>query len=82
MLGGAEPAYSRAGHGLGVDMTESPSLTVHDETPLEPGMVLCLEPNGHWPRAGWLCAEEEVVVTADGHELLSPVFPSELAALG
>lgn len=81
MLDGAEAAYSRVGHGLGVDVTESPSLTPHDSTPLVSGMVLCLEPNGSWRDAGWLCSEEEIVVTDDGYDLLSPVFDPELRVL-
>lgn len=78
LTGGEDSAYFRVGHGLGADMTESPSLTLHDHAPLEEGMVICLEPNRFFEDAGWLVAEEEVLVTADGCELLSPYFPREL----
>ncbi|MEO0831376.1 MAG: Xaa-Pro peptidase family protein, partial [Pseudomonadota bacterium] len=41
---GAEPGVGRLGHGLGVSLTEWPSLSADDETPLRAGMVLTLEP--------------------------------------
>jgi Xaa-Pro aminopeptidase len=74
-------SYSRVGHGLGLDMPEPPSLVVADDTPLEPGMVICLEPNCEFPGVGWLTVEEMVVVTADGCELLGPAFPQQLSTI-
>jgi Xaa-Pro aminopeptidase len=40
---GFEP-LDMCGHGIGMDIHEPPSLGVWDETVLEPGMVLCVEP--------------------------------------
>jgi Xaa-Pro aminopeptidase len=74
--------YARAGHGLGIDMPEPPSISPLDSTPLRAGEVICLEPNIQVEGVGWLTAEEEVVVTETGCELLSPPFPAELRVIG
>ncbi|MSU92211.1 M24 family metallopeptidase [Rhodobacteraceae bacterium 2CG4] len=79
---GAEPAGGRLGHGLGLALTEWPSLSALDETPLRAGMVLTLEP-GAVVRPGRLLVHEEVVVLHEtGAELLSPRAPSELPEIG
>jgi Xaa-Pro aminopeptidase len=69
------------GHGVGLSIWEKPIFSRlvsldHPET-LEPGMVFALET--YWPAAdGWSAAriEEEVVVTADGCEVITK-FPAE-----
>jgi len=75
-------AYGRVGHGVGLDLTEPPSLHADDPTPLDEGMTICIEPNGYTEEIGYLAAEEEIVLTDTGSELLSPSFPSELKVLG
>ena len=60
----------RVGHGVGLDITEPPHLGEHDDTPLEPGMSLTLEP-GVATRYGTFHIEENVVVREDGCEILS-----------
>ncbi len=82
LLGDAPSIYARAGHGLGQEMPEPPSLSPEDPTPLRAGEVLCLEPNGEFAGVGWLVGEEEVVVTEDGHDALSVRFPEELRVIG
>ena len=66
----------RLGHGIGLLFTEPPDLTVVNETVLEPGMVLTIEP-GVICDCGIFHCEENVLVTADGAELLSS-SPSHL----
>jgi Xaa-Pro aminopeptidase len=69
------------GHGVGLSIWEKPIFSrlvslEHPET-LEQGMVFALET--YWPAAdGWSAAriEEEVVVTADGCEVITK-FPAE-----
>jgi Xaa-Pro aminopeptidase len=82
MIGDDATIYARVGHGLGLEMPEPPSLSPQDATALRAGEVLCLEPNREVPGVGWLVSEEEVVVTDDGLELLSPPFPRELEVIG
>lgn len=83
MWHGAETdSFGRMGHGVGLDLTEPPSLHPADITILEPGMTLCLEPNWHVAGVGHLAAEEEIVITETGAELLSPPFPDMPAVVG
>jgi Xaa-Pro dipeptidase len=67
-------AGGRWGHGVGLDFTEPPSVNEHDDGVLRPGMVVTLEPLiiGHLADARLgLVAEEMLLVTEDGHELLT-----------
>jgi Xaa-Pro dipeptidase len=51
---GAPTPIGRMGHGLGLDVTEPPSIAPGDETRLEEGMVITLEPSAVLPGgAGW-----------------------------
>lgn len=76
--GPTETGIGRVGHGIGLEMPEPPSRHPEDEAVLRPGMVLCLEPNFELPGVGFLVAEEQVVITEDGCELLSRRAPAEL----
>ena len=60
----------RLGHGVGLMSTEPPHIAVYDDTILEPGMVITLEP-GIVNEHGTFIAEENLVVRPDGFELLS-----------
>ena len=82
MTGRESGPYARVGHGLGLEMPEPPSLSLDDDTLLSPGEVLCLEPNRDIPGVGWLVSEEEVAITRDGFELLSPPFPESIPRVG
>jgi len=73
--------FGRQGHGIGLDLTEPPSLDPLDTTVLSVGMTLCMEPTSFVEGVGFLVAEEEVVVTEHGTDLISPKFPSELMVL-
>jgi Xaa-Pro aminopeptidase len=68
--GGATDA-GRLGHGLGMSLTEWPSLIPTDHTVLEPGMVLTLEP-GIAVAGKILVHEEDIVVTEGAPRYLSP----------
>jgi Xaa-Pro aminopeptidase len=72
---------ARLGHGLGLDLTEPPSLSVDEETVLEPGMALTIEPGVLTPE-GWCHLEENVVVRDAGCEFLSARMPRELPVTG
>lgn len=75
---GAEPGGGRLGHGLGITLTEWPSFTPLDTTELREGMVLTLEPGAVLREGVIQVHEENIVLRADGPELLSPRAPSEL----
>jgi Xaa-Pro aminopeptidase len=80
---GAANPIGRMGHGLGLDLTEPPSIAAGDETPLEAGMVITLEPCAVLSPGGGMAQrlmvhEENLVVTSNGCELLSRRAPSSL----
>ena len=68
----------RMGHGLGAQLTEWPSLTASDRTPLEPGMVITLEPGMEFSAGKMMVHEENIVITENGAELLSKRASAEL----
>lgn len=74
----SEPVAGRLGHGVGMQLTEWPSIIKDDHTPLEPGMVLALEPaitNGD----GLLMVHEEnIVITETGARFLSDFRPQTI----
>jgi len=65
------------GHGLGMEVHERPNLSLRGETPLEPGMVVTVEPGIYLPEVGGVRIEDDVVVTDQGHEVLTK-SPKEL----
>ena len=72
----------RLGHGLGMQLTEWPSNTSWDETVLEPGMVITLEPGMTFAPGKVMVHEENLVIREDGAELLSRRAPPELPVVG
>lgn len=68
----------RMGHGLGMQVTEWPSNTATDETPLQPNMVLTLEPGLLWAPGKAMVHEENIVIREGGAEFLSRRADPEL----
>jgi Xaa-Pro aminopeptidase len=61
----------RFGHGLGMQLTEWPSIANWDQTELVKNMVITLEPSIHVDGGGVLVTEENIVVRDGRPELLS-----------
>ncbi|MFP7477757.1 M24 family metallopeptidase [Terribacillus saccharophilus] len=59
------------GHGLGMDVHESPALSFRSDTVLKPGMVVTVEPGIYIPEVGGCRIEDDLVLTADGSERLT-----------
>lgn len=71
-------SVGRLGHGLGMQLTEWPSNTINDNTPLEDGVVLTLEPGMEYLPGKEMVHEENVLITKDGPVWLSRRAQSEL----
>jgi Xaa-Pro aminopeptidase len=72
-----EIGFGRFGHGIGLYMPEPPSLHPLDDTPLEDGLVLCIEPAVSSGGLNYV-VEEEYVIRDGAPERLSPPAPSAL----
>jgi Xaa-Pro aminopeptidase len=59
------------GHGLGLDVHESPSLSWRSKEKLQPGMVVTVEPAIYLPGVGGVRIEDDVLITSTGHRVLS-----------
>ena len=76
--GGSTGSVGRLGHGLGMQLTESPSLSAHDSTVLEAGMVLTIEPGMGYGNGMIMLQEENIVICENGARLLSRRAPAEI----
>lgn len=72
----------RLGHGLGLHLTEWPSLIPRDHTELVPGMILTLEPGIDMGHGRIMVHEENIVVTHKGAEWLSAPSGPEIRRIG
>ena len=61
----------RLGHGLGMQLTEWPSIIPSDRTVLEPGMVLTLEPSVETVDGRIMVHEENIAITETGAVFLN-----------
>ena len=71
----------RMGHGLGMQLTEWPSNAVFDNTVLENGMVLTLEPGMQCGENKIMVHEENLVIRKEGPQLLTRRAPEELPVI-
>jgi len=69
--GEGERFIHRTGHGLGLESHEDPNFAPDDHTPLEPGMVVTVEPGSYAPGWGGIRIEDDVVIEAAGARSLT-----------
>lgn len=65
------------GHAIGLEVHETPGLSVKVDRKLEPGMVVTVEPGIYLPGIGGVRIEDDIVITEDGNEILTQ-SPKEL----
>lgn len=68
------------GHSLGLEIHENPRFNPTDETILQPGMVMTVEPGIYIPGRFGVRIEDMVVITPDGFENLTH-YPKQLTVL-
>ncbi|MGL5268535.1 MAG: M24 family metallopeptidase [Spiroplasma sp.] len=68
------------GHGLGIEIHEAPWVIRHEETILQPGMVITVEPGIYIPEIGGVRIEDDILVTKNGYEILTK-SPREIDVL-
>ena len=71
VIGGSGGNVGRYGHGLGIQLTETPSLIGWDQTVMKEGAVMTLEPSMMVEGGGMLVHEENIVIRDGGAELLT-----------
>jgi Xaa-Pro aminopeptidase len=70
-----------SGHALGLEGQERPMLIPGDDTIIEPGMVIAIEPGAYLPDTGGMRVEGNYLVTETGCASLSD-YPIELFTCG
>jgi len=65
------------GHGIGLQVHEAIRMGPSSEDVLKPGMIVTVEPGLYFPGWGGIRIEDDVLVTRDGHEVLSSL-PNDL----
>lgn len=79
--GGSASDAGRLGHGLGMQLTEWPSIIAADTTVLEEGMVLTLEPGVAMASGKIMVHEENIVIEGQGARYLSRPQAPEIRVL-
>ena len=68
----------RYGHGVGLQLTEPPSISSFDENIIQENMVLTIEPSIEYEPGKIIVHEENILISKEGPVLLSKRAPKEL----
>ena len=71
-------SVGRMEHGLGMELTEWPSVMPGDNTLLEPGMELTIEPGMTFAPEKQMFHEENILITEEGAIMLTRRAPEEM----
>ena len=67
------------GHGVGLEIHESPRVAAGQKEVLQPGMVITIEPGVYFPGKWGVRIEDMVAVTRQGRDVLTPTSKDFLA---
>lgn len=70
--GMADAFTHSTGHGVGLEIHESPRVGAGQKTRLQPGMIVTIEPGVYWPGKFGIRIEDMVAVTKNGGQVLTP----------
>ena len=68
-------SVGRMGHGLGLQVTEPPSIMSSDSSILKENMIMTIEPCFEYTSGTLLVHEENIVITHNGYERLTTRTP-------
>ena len=68
----------RMGHGLGLQLTEPPSIMSSDSTIIEENMILAIEPCLEYEPGKMLVLEENILITNNGNQILTSRTPKQM----
>ena len=68
-------SVGRMGHGIGLQLTEPPSIMSNDNTVLQENMVIAIEPCLEYAPGTMLVHEENILITNNGYERLTSRTP-------
>ena len=71
-------SIGRMGHGLGLQVTEPPSIVPYDNTILQPGMIIAIEPCFEYAPSVMLVHEENILITNNGYKRLTSRTPRNM----
>jgi len=71
-------SIGRMGHGIGLQVTEPPSIMQTDDTILQSGMIIAIEPCFEYAPNLMLVHEENILITNDGYERLTSRTPKNI----
>jgi Xaa-Pro dipeptidase len=71
IAGGGTSYAHHSGHSIGVSVHENPRLVPGDDTVLEPGMIIMVEPSSYAEGVGGARTEWMFLVTETGNEVVS-----------
>ena len=77
----SQNSVGRMGHGLGLQMTEPPSIMKNDKTILKPNMIITIEPSIEYKIGKMLVHEENILINENSCELLSTRTPKDLTII-
>ena len=66
------------GHGIGLQITEPPSIMSNDHSLLQENMIIAIEPSLEYAPGTMLVQEENILITKNGFERLTTRTPKSI----